>query len=240
MKLRLLYPLFAFLIVGLSAGLIYYARQYYKPVSNFNPKKFEVNGIDVSAHNGSINWLLIKADKIDFVFIKATEGKTFRDKRFRANLSGARKAGIKAGAYHFFRFNRSGQEQAKNFLSTVNLKELDLPPVLDVEDWGNHFHNRSNWQVRKEIGEFIRYIENKNGKKVIIYTSGTAYKKYIRANFSRNPLWIASLGHRPYMGNAWTFWQYSSKGRLKGTHGDVDLNTFNGNRAQWYLYLKNN
>ena len=76
---------------------------------------YEIVGIDVSAHNGDIDFDRVKAEGIEFVFIKATEGSTFKDKRFVDNVRKARKAGLKVGAYHFFRFDTPGYMQGLNF-----------------------------------------------------------------------------------------------------------------------------
>ncbi|MDE6309419.1 MAG: hypothetical protein K2L81_04415, partial [Muribaculaceae bacterium] len=75
-----------------------------------------VNGIDISSHNGKIDFEAVRADSIDFVIIKATEGSTFKDPAFHTNHTNALKAGLKVGAYHFFRFETNGQQQALNLI----------------------------------------------------------------------------------------------------------------------------
>jgi len=81
--------------------------------------RYPVAGIDVSKHNGVIDFDAVAADDYQFVFIKASEGKTYKDEAFDRNYHSARNAGLKVGAYHFFRKNRTGQEQAANLLSVV-------------------------------------------------------------------------------------------------------------------------
>ena len=90
-------------------------------------------GIDVSHHQGTIDWNKVKAAGVQFVFLKATEGETFVDKRYAINRAGAKAVGIPCGAYHFFRPKASLTAQIDNFVKTVaKLQPGDLPPVLDI------------------------------------------------------------------------------------------------------------
>ncbi len=94
-------------------------------------------GIDVSSHQGSIDWQRVARDGIDFVYIKASEGGDAADARFRANWDGATSAGIEPGAYHFFTLCRSGADQAANFLESVPADRHALAPAVDLEFDGN-------------------------------------------------------------------------------------------------------
>ena len=107
---------------------------------------YEIVGIDVSAHNGDIDFDRVKAEGIEFVFIKATEGSTFKDKRFVDNVRKARKAGLKVGAYHFFRFDTPGYMQGLNFVNSIHGRNLDLPAVIDIEEFTN-----PNFQTTKLV-----------------------------------------------------------------------------------------
>lgn len=86
---------------------------------NVDRYRFPVAGIDVSKHNGVIDYERVKKDDYQFVIIKASEGKTYQDPAFGRNYRDAREAGLMVGAYHFFRKNRTGQEQADNLLSVI-------------------------------------------------------------------------------------------------------------------------
>src|SRR5690606_30109782 len=102
------------------------------------PKPYTIYGIDVSYYQGKIDWPKVKAMeedgvKVTFAFIKATEGLLSVDPYFQRNWREAPKAGIKVGAYHFFRPKKSGLWQANFFLQTVSLEKGDLPPVVDIE-----------------------------------------------------------------------------------------------------------
>ena len=225
------------LVLTLIVGLIIYKVFFEPDTFKINKLKYPISGIDISKYNGKINWDKLKEQELDFVFIKATEGKTRLDPCYHENIKCAKRIKAKVGAYHFFKFNRDGAEQARNFLSRVNIYNLNFAPILDVEESGN-YTNRNNPQlVIREIRDCISYVEARSSRKVIIYTNGHEYNKYIKNNFNRNPLWICSLDEEPPIDRDWTFWQYAHKGEMSGIKGWVDLNTFNGGRGDWNRFI---
>jgi len=225
------------LVFTLIVGLIIYKAFFESDTYQVNKFKYPIFGIDISKHNGKINWDKLKNQHLDFVFIKATEGKTRLDPCFKDNLRGARKINVKVGAYHFFKFNRDGAEQARNFLSRINLSNLNFAPIIDVEESGNLTNRNNPKLVIKEIRRFISYVESRSSRRVIIYTNEHEYNKYIKNNFNKNPLWICSLDEEPPIDREWKFWQYAHRGKMDGIKGWVDLNTFNGSRSDWNSYI---
>ena len=221
------------LLLGLTIHKLFFESDTYR----INKLKFPIFGIDISKHNGKVNWDKLNDQHLDFVFIKATEGQTRPDPRYIENLKGAKSIKVKVGAYHFFKFNRDGAEQAKNYLSHVNIYNLNFAPILDVEESGN-FTNRNNPKlVMKEIRGFVSYVEARSSRKVIIYTNEHEYNKYIKGNFNNNPIWICSLDEEPPVDRPWLFWQYAHRGEIDGIKGWVDLNTFNGGRSEWNSFI---
>lgn len=198
--------------------------------------RYPVTGIDVSAHTGKINFKQVKEQGVDFVFIKATEGEDFVDKNFELNYKNARKASIPVGVYHFFRFNKSGKEQARNFLKQIAGKRFELSLVLDVEEWGNPKSAKREYVVA-EIRNFIEEVERQRKGQVMIYTNESGYRTYIKTNFDSKSIWICSFSKSPKIDAKWTLWQYSHIGKLKGAEGWIDFNTFNGSRKEWRQYL---
>ena len=96
-------------------------------------------GIDVSNHNGDIAWKEVKQNKtIQFVYIKATEGKTYVDPKYKKNIQNAQKNGFKVGSYHFFRMTSGAHEQFKHFKKVVNRDKQDLIPLIDDETTDRH------------------------------------------------------------------------------------------------------
>jgi len=110
----------------------------------------EVFGIDVSNHQGEIDWQRVADDEIDFAYIKSTEGGDFVDMYFERNWAQAKAAGLKVGAYHFFTFCTPERDQAANLLATVPLDDMDLPLALDLELGGNCAERRhaNGWSKR--------------------------------------------------------------------------------------------
>lgn len=195
---------------------------------------FPIKGIDISAHNGVIDFEKVAADSVDFVYIKATEGMDFCDSRFAENIAKARKAGLKVGPYHFFRFNTSGAEQARHMLVTVGDIDTDLPWAIDVESWGND-RNYDRSDVIRQLRGMITVLRDE-GKQVIIYTNKNGYGHFVAPGFGDVPLWLCAKQQvRP--GQRWEFWQYSHTGRVDGIDGDVDLNVYRSDSTEWAKFL---
>jgi len=200
------------------------------------PTLYPINGIDVSIHQGQMNWKLLKevsSDdiKIDFAFIKASEGRTRVDPFFKYNWEQAEKYGFIRGAYHFFLPNKSGKEQAALFLKTANLENGDLTAVCDIEITGGADQETLNLN----LAEWLDAVEKATGKKPLIYSSKKFYEKYLRAEFSDYPLWIAHFnvpGLELESGSKWHFWQHNDKGRVKGIKKNLDFNVFNGSMEE--------
>ena len=124
---------FLVLVVILVFSCIWVWEQYLTTPPYVDPDRYPVRGIDVSSHNGDIDFCKVRTDGYEFAFIKASEGSDFKDKNFKTNYAKAKKAGIKTGAYHFFRFDKDGVDQAINFLKAVGNRRLDLGLAVDVE-----------------------------------------------------------------------------------------------------------
>jgi lysozyme len=186
-----------------------------------------VRGIDVSHHQGRINWTAVKRDGIRFVFIKATEGGDWTDPQFQRNWTSARQAGILRGAYHYYRPQTHSAVQARHFLRRVKVGPNDLPPVLDVEATDGV----SNATLRRGVRNWLRIVEAETGKRPIIYVS-RRFAPRLAAEFGDYPLWIADYrGTGPAVPRGWrrwTFWQHSERGRVSGIRTPVDRNWFRG------------
>ncbi len=85
-------------------------------------EEYPIQGFDVSHHQGDVQWHKISPQKYAFVYLKATEGGDFKDRKFQDNWLKAREHGFLVGAYHFYRLCRDGAIQAENFIATVPKK----------------------------------------------------------------------------------------------------------------------
>ncbi len=189
----------------------------------------ERRGIDVSHYQGEIDWAAVADDGIEFAYIKSTEGGDTVDERFAENWSGARRTGIKVGAYHFFTLCRTGADQAANFLRTVPSGQSDLAPSVDLEFEKNCAARPAVAVLRRELSVFLDRIEQATGRQVLLYVSPPVEAKYaITTTFAR-PIWERRLFERPEDVD-WDVWQWSNVGRVDGIGGDVDLNVGRASR----------
>lgn len=204
-----------------------------------------VTGIDISHHNGTINWNLVNKRQVEFVFCKATQGKAYKDELLQTNMSELARLDFTRGAYHFFSFmGVTAKEQADNFLSCnidFKLKGV-LPPVIDVEWQATQAINNYIIQNRKacaqKIQDWLDQVEKATKRKPIIYTAKGFWNDILGnpAGFEQYPLWVASYRtDKPTMPGNWTayqLWQYTEKGQVEGIAGNIDKNIFNGSRQQ--------
>lgn len=207
-----------------AGGLLYF--------HTFSPDrgKYPVRGIDVSHHQGKIDWQRVAADDVAFAVIKATEGGDHVDDAFATNLREARAAGLAVGAYHFFTFCRPGADQAKNFISIVPHDQPLLPPVVDVEFGGNCPQRPSPEQLNAELQAFLGPVEAAFGKPAIVYLTDDAADAYA-GHIAVRPRWLRSLALWPGHDD-WIYWQYHNRGRVDGINGDVDLNVLQGGQGK--------
>jgi lysozyme len=195
--------------------------------------QFPVRGIDVSHHQGVIDWAKVKASGQAFVFIKATEGADFRDTRFAENWQGARAAGMVTGAYHFFTFCSPGLAQAENFLAVAPLDTPALPLSVDVEFTGNCVGWESVAAIRRELVAFVEYVRSRAGHVPLLYTTEEVRAELVPTALHPQRLWLRSLWGQPSDSIEWQFWQYSDSGNVVGITNSVDLNVFAGQGPAW-------
>ena len=201
--------------------------------------EFPVQGLDVSHHQGSIDWEKVGRGNFRFAFIKATEGGSHVDSRFRFNWVNARKNGLCVGAYHFFTFKKSGREQARNFVAAVPRDNASLPPVVDLEFMGNGGNRLSGKELLVRLSDFLHVVENHYHKKPILYTTHEFYEYYLAGRFTEYPLWVRDIFRRPRLidGRTWSFWQYANRARVNGIKKYVDLNAFNGSEREFHKLI---
>ena len=235
------------ILIALAMGSYYISDYFYKPsfihYKEFGidlPAKYNMHGIDVSKYQQSISWedvkaMNVKGVKINFAFIKATEGTERIDENFRRNWFNTQKTGIARGAYHFFISSKSGKAQAENFLETVRLQKGDLPPVLDIEQ----ANGASMTDLQLRVSDWLLMVEKKCKVKPIIYTNADFYKTFLAGRFDEYPLWVAHyfVKDKPRIGRSWSFWQHNESGHVNGINAYVDFNVFNGDSAAFQKLL---
>ena len=193
-------------------------------------RKYPVRGIDISHHQGKIDWNKVKNKNLNFIFIKATEGHDFIDEDFINNWDNSKKIGLIRGAYHFYSLRIPGKDQALNFIKNVPKEENTLPPVIDLEFGGNSKARPTRKEFKKELLNYIYEVESFYNKNPIFYTTNTFFKEYIKddEDLLKYDIWIRNIYYEPRKigEKRWLFWQYNSRGHIAGIKGFVDLNVF--------------
>lgn len=197
-------------------------------------RKTVVLGVDVSTYQGDIDWPTIESQGIDFAYIKATEGEDYTDDRFEQNWSDIDQTGILKGAYMFWCFDEDGGDQADYFIKTVPDESHTLPPVIDMELYGDFTDNPlPKNQVLNNLNKTIEKLQEAYGTNPIIYTNYKTYEMYLSDADAEIPIWICDISNSaPKLGgdHEWIFWQFSQRGILDGYTGGpfIDMDLYNG------------
>ncbi len=249
------------LIIGMLATvfkrpIIYYSKKVYhkikpkaeiKEVEARNTKtnliteikipKGEVYGIDISRHQGNINWSILKEftfkyHKISFIYIKATESDDWIDKNFSSNWKKSKEHGFIRGAYHFFDPKAEANVQMENFFNNVELEKGDLPPVLDVEQESRI----SVSEYQKRVLLCLQLMEKHYGVKPILYVNKVFYNTYFDTEkFKKYLIWMSRLQKTPPKQDNWIFWQFTHSSVIPGIDEYVDFNVFNGSTNEFKI-----
>ncbi len=202
---------------------------------------YTVRGIDVSHHQGVIDWTRVAKAHVQFAYLKASEGGDWRDESFGANLQGAKASGIAAGAYHFFTFCSPGCAQAHNFLSTAPADATHLPPAVDLEYVGNCNARPTRDAFARELRDFLHLTEARYRTVPVLYTTRTFFENYLKDNeFVRYPLWIRDLTGLEAMPAKRTvlFRQFADNGRIDGIKRLADEDLFIGSKEEFAVLLR--
>ena len=219
------------LLIGLILALLYYYLQdedslKRKTVIESIPAGFPSFGIDISHHQGEINWEQLMVTEhydtiIQFVYCKATEGSDHFDSQWERNRTELSKLGIPHGAYHFFNPKSEPRPQAQHFLKYWKKEDMDLPPVLDVETEGF-----SDADLIAKMKIWMTVVENETGMRPIIYCSLNYFETKFINDFKDYKFWIAAYSRKPAFidDSRIIHWQYSETGELPGIDEKVDFN----------------
>ncbi|QKW09112.1 lysozyme [Streptomyces sp. NA04227] len=196
----------------------------------------QTEGVDVSSHQGNVNWPALWSSGVKWAYVKATEGTYYENPYFAQQYNGSYNVGMIRGAYHFATPNTaSGAAQADFFVNNGGGWSRDgktLPGALDIEwnPYGAQCYGLSQATMVAWIWDFVNRYKARTGRYPVIYTA-TSWWKTCTGNYAgfavNHPLWIAryntSPGELPAGWGFQTMWQYTSSGPIVGDH-----NKFNG------------
>ena len=189
-------------------------------------------GIDVSNWQGYIDYNRVKNSGIEVVYIKASEGTTFKDPYFEYNYKNAKENGLKVGFYHFLTATNVNQaiNQAQYFASVISGKAPDCKLAMDFEQFNGGINST---QINQISLAFMQKLQELTGKEVVVYSNLNDAQKIFNTDLSRKyPLWLAYWGNYNSLQNvnsSWQNWegvQYTNRGIVSGINGYVDKNRF--------------
>ena len=190
-----------------------------------------VLGIDVSKHNGNINWTEVKNSGVSFVIIRcgyrgSSTGALIEDPKFKANVQGATAAGLKVGIYFFTQAVNQIEavEEASMTVSLIKNYKISYPVFLDVEASGGRADGLDTGTRTQIVNAYCQTIQNSG------YTAGVyANKTWLNSKLNVGSLggykiWLAQYAAAPTYNGRYDMWQYSSTGKIGGISGNTDLN----------------
>ncbi len=220
-----------------------------------------VYGIDLSHHNEIKRWgdlaLYVTPEgrvcqnrpdedyvfqPVSFVYIKATEGATHRDRDYLTNMADAKKHHKARGSYHFMHLTSSSpKEQAENFLDYVGAEKGELPPALDIEV-RKQAETIGVAATRQKVLEWLELVEGRLRVRPVIYTSAHMKRDFFESQeFERYDFWVAHYKDDMPDTGSFALWQCTENGCLYG-HASVpvDVNIFNGSMKDFSLFIQDN
>lgn len=195
--------------------------------------KTGVLGIDVSKWQKEIDWDKVKNEGVDFAIIRcgyrgSVTGSLVEDPYFEQNIKGARAAGIKVGVYFFTQAVNEVEavEEASMVISLVRDYELQYPVFIDTEGAGGNGRADSlNVEERTAVCEAFCTTVKNAGLEAGVYASRNWYNNKLTANTLESyTIWLAEYRSVPLYQGYYQMWQYTSKGKINGINGNVDLN----------------
>lgn len=196
----------------------------------FGIQKEDMNimkGIDVSVHNGDIDWKKVKSSGIDFAILRAGYGRELsqKDKKFEDNYAGTKTVNIPIGAY-WYSYATTVDEakvEAQVCIEILKNKQFGFPIFFDQEEKATLDTGKENCSAM--VRAFCDKLE-KAGYWAGLYTSRSILFTHIEDDIkTRYALWIAEWGDKLNYSGSVGIWQHSCKGVVNGISGDVDLDT---------------
>lgn len=194
-----------------------------------------VLGVDVSVHQGEIDWQKVADAGMEFAMIRVgyrgygSEGKMMPDANFEANIQGALDAGLKVGVYYFSQAitEEEARQEAEYVLEQIKDYDVTYPVVFD---WERQNYSGSRTQKVPDVenmgnlaNTFCQTIQEAGYEPMVYFYQFQAYNYYDLSQIMAYPFWVAQYTDTPTFYYDFDMWQYSSTGRVPGIQGNVDL-----------------
>lgn len=222
------------LVVLFLAGLIFLLFEsrnqsfLYEDLGVDRPRDYPVLGVDISHHQGKIDFNKLvdsgkDGDSIQFVYIKATEGTDHIDSRYEKNAEALSEYEIPYGFYHYFHPSISATLQADFFITTIKFYNFKLRPVIDVEV----DQDQNAQAIRDSVKVFIDEVEKELDVEPLLYSYVSFYDQYLNsATLEDQDLWLAAYSQEvnSLIYPRLLLWQFTEKGTVDGVKTYIDLN----------------
>jgi len=185
--------------------------------------QYPLQGLDLAANPGSIEWGTVRARGADFAYLIATSGKDRRDPGFEANWAAVPDAGLRRGAVHLYSLCQPGAAQANAFNAFVPRTADALPAAVDVAYRPDCTARPERAELVRELRTFITMVETHTRKPVLLRLSKPVDSDYEISAAIERPVWaIANLFPPAYAARAWRMWRASDIRRIDGIEGPVN------------------
>lgn len=184
---------------------------------------YPIQGTDLSADNGDVDFPTLRAAGADFVYLRATYAGAGRDVRFADYWRDAREAGLRRGAIHVFSFCRPAIDQANDFITTVPRYPDALPAALSI-DFADDCPDRPAKAVLvTELERFLTMVETHTGKPMLLKISRRVESEYGLSAAIPRTVWATRFFFQPrYSTSPWRMWQASGFRRVDGVSTPVN------------------
>lgn len=192
------------LVALLAGGWLWWDMHHWQPERD----AFPMQGVEIGAEDGAIDWRGVKAIGADFAYIDASASAFARDPAFTDNFDAARDAGMQVGAVHRYDPCQPAERQAANFVTTVPRDKDVLPPAVELDMLADACPVKTgDAMVESELMTFLNQVETHTGKPAILKVTDRFESRYAIANRIDRNLWLVRNRFQPdYAGRPWTLW----------------------------------
>lgn len=192
------------LLVLIGGGFGWWHLHHWRPDRGAYP----VQGVEVGAGDGAVDWRAIRAIGADFAYIDASASAFARDPAFGKNLEEARAAGLQVGAVHRYDPCQPADKQAANFVTVVPRDARQLPPAVELDLLGDECPVKvSEAAIESELTTFLNQVETHTGRPALLKLTARFQDRYGVASAIDRNLWLVADRFQPdYAGRPWTLW----------------------------------